>query len=410
MRSAKSRWVALSTLFVLAGCGTQPSSSNTPGTLDTQHPFLIASPRDATGADASVGQFWSAGLDVAAEKINASGGILGRKVVIDYKDTQSDPVSAAQIANTMLSSGKYQALIPTASASQAQPIMQAVKRAGILSIFPGPLDSAADPKQFPTIFDPGVINADTIGPLTCLMLSKNPKSVGFLYIDIPNAVQDAQLLTQTFQQKGIAVVANEKYQFAATDITPQVQKIKRANPDALFFAAYFNAVATGFRAMNALDYSPQIYGDQNLSAAPASAFLASTTHVPPGTLAMLIGFDTRINGVETDQQKSLAAAVLPRIGGKFPAVLSIFLIDYDALMLVKWAAENAHSDKTADMVKALETLGANPQDTGAVTGVPGFSPTFHGYSATKEQWQAVDITGDFVDGTFKSVRTVPATC
>ena len=81
--------------LVLTVCIGATGASGTSGTapkLNTSNPFRIASPWDGTGADAAVGAEWRAALSAAVTHINQHGGILGRKVVVTYEDTQSSPV------------------------------------------------------------------------------------------------------------------------------------------------------------------------------------------------------------------------------------------------------------------------------------------------------------------------------
>lgn len=49
---------------------------------------------ELSGGGASVGAMWKNGSSMAAEEINAKGGIMGRKIVFDFVDTGSDPGKA----------------------------------------------------------------------------------------------------------------------------------------------------------------------------------------------------------------------------------------------------------------------------------------------------------------------------
>jgi ABC-type branched-subunit amino acid transport system substrate-binding protein len=392
-------------LLLATACGRGGSGGTTSGTPTE---FRIASPVDRTGADAAVGKFWSTGLDAAVKSVNAGGGILGRKVAVDYQDTQSNPQTASQVANDMLASGKYQALIPAASNAMSQPILQAVNRYKILAVGTGPLLDMGDPAKYPTAFDVKY-DARAQGEATgCLAASFRPKRVAFLHIDDPFPTAQIKAMTPILQKGGAQIVADEAYPFAATDVTPQVQKIKQAHPDVLVLFAYFNSLSAAIKAIDAVDLSGvQVVGDAEVAAAPPSSFLAAGTPLPKNIVAMQWQINSRVDGKLSAAQQSAVDAVSPGIGGKFTAVLATYLYTYDALKLIKWAAETAKSDRSAAMVKQLETLagGASPGPGTFITADPPFSASTH---TSRGPMYAVNIAGEYLNGTFPALNQIPA--
>lgn len=389
-------------LVTAAACGSgDDGGSGSPGE------FRIASPIDRTGSDAAVGKFWSTGLDAAVSAVNAEGGIRGRKVVVDYRDTQSNPQTASQVANELLSSNKYQAMIPTASNAMSQPILEAANRYKMLTIGTGPLLDMSDPKKYPTVFDVKYDAAAQGRATGCLAASYHPKRVAFLHIDDPLSIAEIKAMTPDLEKAGAQVVADEAYPFAATDVTAQVQKIKQAKPDVLVLFAYFNALSTAIKAINALDLTGvQIVGDAETAAAPPSSFLAADTPLPKNLVAMQWAINARVDNKLSAAQQAGIQAVSGALGGKFSAVLATYLYTYDALKLVKWAAETAKSDKSTDLVRQLETLAstADAAPGTAVTAKPPYSPDFHG---NRGEMYAVNIAGEYQSGTFPVVSAVP---
>ena len=49
---------------------------------------------ELSGGGATVGAMWKNGSSMAVEEINASGGILGKKIKLEFIDTASDPGKA----------------------------------------------------------------------------------------------------------------------------------------------------------------------------------------------------------------------------------------------------------------------------------------------------------------------------
>ncbi len=399
------RWLAVpvtGAIFLAAACGSGGGSGGSASSKE----FLIASPIDRTGADAAIGGFWGAGLNAAVKAVNASGGILGRKVAVDYQDTQSNPQTASQVANDMLSTGKYQAMIPTSSGAMSQPILQAANRYKILTIGTGPMLDMDNPAKYPTSFDVKFDATSQGQAVGCLAASYSPRRVAFLHIDDPLPTAEIAAMTPILTAKGAQIVANESYPIDATDVTAQVQKIKQANPDLLVLFAYFNSLSAAITAINSLDLNVQVVGDAEVSAAPPSSFLAKGTPLPKKFVAMQWAVNSRVNNTLSAAQQAGIAAVSPALGGKFSAVLATYLYTYDALKLIKWAAEKAKSDSTDAMVKELETLGKGGQDPGTfITPDPPYTSSFHG---NRGAMYAVDLSGQYVSGTFSVIKPIPS--
>ena len=66
------------------------------GTASAQVKFGIAGP--ITGPSAATGAQMKNGVDQAATDINAAGGILGQKIVVQYGDDVSDPKQGVSVA------------------------------------------------------------------------------------------------------------------------------------------------------------------------------------------------------------------------------------------------------------------------------------------------------------------------
>jgi branched-chain amino acid transport system substrate-binding protein len=75
--------------FILAAT-TALFLSGTAFAQDLKIPNII----ELSGGGASVGAMWKNGSTMAAEEINAKGGIMGKKIVFDFVDTGSDPGKA----------------------------------------------------------------------------------------------------------------------------------------------------------------------------------------------------------------------------------------------------------------------------------------------------------------------------
>jgi ABC-type branched-chain amino acid transport systems, periplasmic component len=77
------------------------------------------------------GQHSRWGAELAAAEANAKGGVLGRKVEIDFQDNRCNPAEAVKSVTQMLAEKKYVAIFDGLCSSAALAIMPLVERAGI---------------------------------------------------------------------------------------------------------------------------------------------------------------------------------------------------------------------------------------------------------------------------------------
>lgn len=381
---------------VLAGCGGDAGSGD--------RLFRIASPFDGSGKQVIIGQTYRPGLDAAVSQINAAGGILGRRVVVDYIDVQSDPQRASDELNDALSRRDYQAVVAASAGTTTLAMLQAVKVNEVLGVFTGGVPNAADPKVYPTQFDlkyPLAAQARAVG---CLALQYKPRSVGLLHLDGQLQNLEADIWKRQFQAAGVRVVGDERFPADQLDLTAQVQRLAAAKPDVVVVETYGPTLKTAFRAIRDVGLRARIVGGGNVTATPPQVVLGGLDLIPPGTVAMAWPGAVRVDGRLTDQQRRALEVIAPRVGKVWRGSLSQYLYNYDAVHLVKWAAERAGGTEPRAMVRALETLGGGATETGAVT-PPGYTAANHGYPADATFYNA-DLKVPAEQGTYTTLGPI----
>ena len=94
--------LAASLTITLAACaGTEDSASDD----SSEDPIVIGTISPNTGSLAAYGTGVTTGVELAAEEINAAGGILGRQVEIITTDDQGDPTECLNAFNSLVSQG-----------------------------------------------------------------------------------------------------------------------------------------------------------------------------------------------------------------------------------------------------------------------------------------------------------------
>src|SRR4051812_17031879 len=96
-----SRWFRS---FVTAA-GLALAASGAPSHSALAEDIRIAVVGPITGSNAAIGEQMTRGAQMAVEDINAKGGVLGKKLVLDIADDACDPKQAVAAANDVVGKG-----------------------------------------------------------------------------------------------------------------------------------------------------------------------------------------------------------------------------------------------------------------------------------------------------------------
>jgi branched-chain amino acid transport system substrate-binding protein len=196
-----------------------------------------------TGDQAAFGTSTVRGVRIAAEEINAAGGVLGRKIRLVVEDDQGKGEEAATVVTKLITSNDVAALIGENSSNQslaAAPIAQAN---GVPMISPSSTNPAVtekgeyifrvcftDPYQGKALaaFARRNLKLDTAA---ILQDQKNDYSVGL-----------SEVFRREFESLGGKIVAQQSYSGGDTEFRPQLTTIKKASPQALFIPGFYTEV------------------------------------------------------------------------------------------------------------------------------------------------------------------------
>lgn len=216
-----------------------------------------------TGDQASFGNATVQGVKLAAEEINAAGGILGRQIRLVIEDDQGRPEQAASVVQKLITSDDVVAVIGENSSSNslaAAPICQANKIPMISPSSTNPLVTEKGDYIFRVCFtDPlqgkalatFVRNELKLGTAGILIDKSNDYSVGL-----------ARFFQQEFEAMGGRVVAQQSYSAGDREFRPQLTAIRNASPQVLFIPGFYTEV--GQIAIQARDLGmkmPMVGGD-----------------------------------------------------------------------------------------------------------------------------------------------------
>ena len=216
-----------------------------------------------TGDQASFGNATVQGVKLAAEEINAAGGVLGRKIKLVIEDDQGRPDQAASVVTKLITSDNVIAVIGENSSNNslaAAPICQSNKVPMISPSSTNPAVTERGDYIFRVCFtDPYqgkalaffVKNNLKLDSAAILLDKKNDYSVGL-----------AQFFEKEYVALGGRITGTQSYAGGDTEFRPQLTTLKRGNPQVLFIPGFYTEVGQIAIQARDLGYTvPMVGGD-----------------------------------------------------------------------------------------------------------------------------------------------------
>jgi len=199
-----------------------------------------------SGPSASVGQQNRYAQDMAIEEINAAGGIKslgGAKITMLYSDSESKPEKGVAEAERLINTEKVHVLTGCWNSAVTYPTTAVAERYGTPFIVPVSVADKITEQGFKTVFRIAAKDSwwtrDQFVFLSDLQKEFNAKvsTLAFVYENGDWGKGFAGGWKKLAEKGGYKVVLDEPYPSTATDMSPLVQKIKRANPDVLLLVS-----------------------------------------------------------------------------------------------------------------------------------------------------------------------------
>jgi branched-chain amino acid transport system substrate-binding protein len=206
------------------------------------------------------------GVVFGANEINAKGGILGRKIELLIEDDQSRPDISAALARKLIDQGAVFIISVSLSpaAQQQQTVTMEAKTPQMTPT--NSADYLTTQINNPYFWQTGPLGSTQIATLLAHARSKNFKRVALITDNSELGQAIAKAFRGTLEKAGMQIVADEVVARGATTATPQMQKIRAANPEAMFLAGVLTAEnVLIFRAYKELGVKFPIHSSYNLS-------------------------------------------------------------------------------------------------------------------------------------------------
>ena len=300
--------------------------------------FKIGGIGPITGSAAVYGQAVMNASQMAADDINAEGGINGYQIEFNFQDDEHDAEKSVNAYNTLKDWG-MQMLLGTVTSTPCTAVEGEASNDNMFLLTPSgsAVESISGDNAFRVCFsDPnqGTASAQYIGE------NKLAEKVAVIYnsSDVYSTGIYNNFVTESANQPFEIVSAEAFTEDSKTDFSVQLQKAKDAGADMVFLPIYYTEASLILTQAAGMDYAPTFFGCDGLD----------------GLLAVE-GFDTSLaEGVmlltpfaadaDDEQTKAFVSAYEEKYG---ETPIQFAADAYDGMYIIKAAAEKA--DITPDM-------------------------------------------------------------
>jgi branched-chain amino acid transport system substrate-binding protein len=202
----------------------------------------------------------------AARELNAKGGVLGRKIELVIEDDQSKPELSALAARKLDGAGVsfILSLTHTVAALQAQTVTVESRTPHLAPSLT--VDTLTTQINNPNFWQTGPLASTQIATLLSYARHKNYRRVALVSDNSAISQATAKAFKAEFDKNGIQVVADETLPGGAQSADAQMQKVRAANPDAIFLATLLTPEnLLVLRYYRSLGMKTPLVGNYNLS-------------------------------------------------------------------------------------------------------------------------------------------------
>lgn len=307
------------------------------------------------GGSSPMGLSMRDGVRLAADEINARGGVLNRKIELVERDDQADASRGAQAMQDLISSEKVVAVLGPINtnvglASYKYPMEAKIPL--LINVSAGtPVNELFKDNPDNYIFRIAANDFIQSEMIVGEAVDKRGFKKVALLCDSTNYGQSGHdKMLAVLKARGITPVSDDKFNVKDTEMTPQLQHAKQAGAEAILVYGIGPELAQIANGMQKLGYKVPMIGGWTLS---MSNFIDAASANGDGAMMPQTFIQ---NSAASDKAKKFIADYQKKYGAeRIPSAVSAAQ-GYDSMYLIAQAIEQAGSTEGPKIKAALENL------------------------------------------------------
>jgi urea transport system substrate-binding protein len=362
------------------------------GAAPTGTPIKIGIIHDLTGAFAVYNQATRDMVEIAAEEINARGGVLGRPVELLIRDSQSSIDKYAEFANELVLGEKVAMLEGGGSSASREVIRRVIDlNDGPVYFYPAQYEGGVCDKF---VFCSGEVPTQQIGPALVPYAMEHFGKKFYTVAADYNFGQISSVWVKKFvQEQGGKVIATDFFPLDQTDFGAAISRIQAARPEVIFSLLVGNnhlGFHRQFAAAGLVDKIPII--------SPVFGQAGELTSLSPQEYkGLVVAFDYYPQ-LDNPANRAFLDRVRARHGGKLPFAIGEF--PYNIWLNIQLWAAAGNKAGSIDKGKIIETL-----ESGLQVDAPEGRVRVDG--KTHHLVHSIHIAQATEDRSFRIIKTIP---
>ena len=231
----------------------------------TEKELLIGVNDSLTGPGAVYGLPQANSVQMAADEINAAGGIKAGpdvyKLRVISNDDKANPTEATNSVRKLIDRDGVKYLLGFCCSGPTSAVASFIEKENALMLVGNAAERAITAKGIPNLFrtrPPADFTGAAAGVFVGKRGAKNVAVIGSL--DVGFYTQYLEAFEREFAKLGGKIVAKETFGLKDRDMTPQLTKVRALNPDALLVLGYVEPAAFVYRQATELGMKIPRYG------------------------------------------------------------------------------------------------------------------------------------------------------
>jgi len=336
-----------------------------------QEPIKIGAFLSATGPAAFLGDPEQKTLELYVERINAAGGVLGRKLQLVSYDDGGDAEKARTFAKRLIEQDKVDAIVGGSTTGATMAAVPLVEQAGV------PFVSLAGAVVIIEPVKKWVFKTPHTDRMACekIFVDMQAQNISKIALISGAGGFDKSMRAECLKVAGkykIEIVADETYGGGDTDMTAQLTKIKNtAGVQAVLNAGFGQGPAIVTKNYRQVGIKAPLYQSHGVA---SKEFIKLSGEAAEGVRLPAAALLVAETLPDSDPQKKVVVGYKRDYEARFKQDVSTFGGHaYDGLMMVVEAMKKAGSTDKAKVRDALE----NTRGFMGTAGVVNMSPTDH---------------------------------
>ncbi len=308
-----------------------------------------------SGGSAGMGVSMRNGVQLAAEEINAQGGVLGRRIELVERDDEAKNERGGQIMQEFLEKEKVAAILGPINTGVADAALRYPNEKKVPELIN--VSAGAKVNELFSVYPENYVFRISAGdPIQSEMIvseavEKRKHKKPALLCDDTNYGQNGRAkMEASLARRGVKPVYVGKFKIKDTDMTAQLQQARSAGADALLVYGIGPELAATANSMERIGWTVDVIGSWTLSMA---AFIQNAGKNGDGATMPQTFIEA---GASTPKQKAFLEAYWKKFNEKPIAVGMAAAQGYDSMHLIALALKQAGTTEGPKIKEALESL------------------------------------------------------